>query len=73
VARNSTLAFLSDEAIEGFRRWSEHHGVSRTSLIEAFGRFLDEHEPAATHRLSTAAMIRTAREVNDERKARPQK
>jgi hypothetical protein len=73
VARKVTQAHLSEEAFDGFARWTEHHGVDRTSIIEAFGRFLNDHDPATSHRLSTAQILATAAEVHVERKARPQK
>jgi hypothetical protein len=68
-----TQAHLSDEAISGFARWADRHGLDRTSLIEGLGRFLNGHDPTETHQLTTEDLVAIASTVHRERRARPQK
>jgi hypothetical protein len=74
MSRRPISAFLSEEAIAGFSTWAEHHGVDRTSLIEALGLHLAASDPGARKTDPVGRMlVESAKPIYTARRARPQK
>lgn len=69
MAKKYVRAFVSDEAYEGWYRYSGRHGVSITALVESFGQVMAEGltEEPCEH---VAQVIVRAREIDADRRRR---
>lgn len=70
--RRFNLANVTPESRDGWRSFCRYYGSNPTALAEVIGLYLAEFEPPTRLPRWLAALVAEARELEEERRLRPQ-